>query len=716
MLLKIIEEYKPAALAVAFDLPQPTFRHKIFKEYKAHRPPSPEEFRSQLPLIKKIIETANIKILEKAGFEADDLLGSMAKNASAEDFDVLIISGDTDVLQLVQPHIQVLMPKKGLSEILIYNEEKVVEKYSLLPKQLIDYKGLKGDSSDNIPGVPGIGDKTAVALLQEYGSLEKMLENIDNLPKASIKKKLQENIDQLKLSKYLATIDTSTSIDISPEKCQFQEIPWDKLAPVLKEIELNSLIKQKVSVQEGLFAQPSNEISALDKQKIKEVRLMKYLLNPERALTDKDIQPEDLQCIADLKKELQEKSLLKLYTDIELPLSEILEEMETTGIKIDIAYLTKMSKELGKLLKSLEKDIFEISKENFNLNSPKQLSKILFEKLNLPVIKKTKTGYSTNVEVLETLAEKHEIASKIINYRQISKLKNTYVDTLPLLAEKDPNHRIHSSFNQTATATGRLSSSAPNLQNIPIRTDLGKKIRAAFIPGKNNWQLLSADYSQIELRILAHISQDKNLIQAFQSGEDIHKKTAAEIFNLPLQEVTSEIRSRAKAVNFGIVYGISPLGLAKSTGVTPEEANKYIQAYFKRYPNIKKYMDETIKIAKEKNYVETLLGRRRYIYDINNPNKRFQAFAERAAINAPIQGTAADIIKLAMLAVDKLIKHEKLKCKMLLQVHDELVFEGPENEIKKDSTLIKESMQDAYRLCVPLIVDINTGNNWMEAK
>ncbi|MFC1517524.1 DNA polymerase I [Candidatus Margulisiibacteriota bacterium] len=717
MLLKIIEDMKPAAIGVAFDLPQPTFRHKAYKEYKAHRPPSPEEFRSQLPLIKNVLKAMDIPILEQAGYEADDLLGTLARKASQEDFDTIIITGDTDALQLVSPHVKVVVPKKGFSEVINYDEEKVVERYSLLPKQLIDYKGLKGDPSDNIPGVPGIGDKTAVALLQEYGSLDNILEKIDELPKTSVQKKLQENIEQLKLSKKLATIDINVPYKFIPESFKFKEIHWEKLIPFLKELELHSLAKKhEAAYQEGLFSTASGEHDELDKQKIKEVRLMKYLLNPERALFDKDILQEDILAQDELKKELKAKGLLELYTDIELPLSDILEEMSKTGIKLDIPYLLKMSKDLSKTLKSTEKEIFTVAGEKFNLNSPKQLSVILFEKLNLPVIKKTKTGFSTNAEVLETLAEKYDIASKIIVFRQIAKLKNTYVDTLPALAEKNSKGRIHTSFNQTATATGRLSSSDPNLQNIPIRTELGKKIRAAFIPGFKDWKLLAADYSQIELRILAHISQDKNLIKAFKSGEDIHKNTASEIFEIPLAKVTPEIRSRAKAVNFGIVYGISPLGLAKNTGVSPEEANLYIQAYFKRYPAIKEYMEQTLKKAKEQGYVETLLGRRRYVHDIRNPNKRIQAFAERAAINAPIQGTAADVIKLAMLAVEKDLRKEKLKCTMLLQVHDELVFELPESEVEQASSLIKNSMQNAYQLSVPLIIDVNIGNNWLEAK
>ncbi|MBU0581371.1 MAG: DNA polymerase I [Candidatus Margulisbacteria bacterium] len=717
MLLNLVETEKPAALAVAFDLPKPTFRHKAYAEYKAHRPPAPEEFKQQIPMIKRIVESLNIPIFEKEGFEADDLLGTLAHQASAEDFDTYIVTGDTDALQLVAEHIQVMIPKKGVSEITTYNEAKVVEKYSLLPKQLIDYKSLKGDASDNIPGVPGIGDKTAIALLQEYGSLENLLRKLNNVPKASVKAKLEENKDLALLSRTLATIDTQVPLKIKPEKCQFSEIHWEKLIPVLKELELKSLAKKhEAAVQEGLFSPTTGQNQEIDHQKTKEVRLMKYLLNPERGITDQDIQEEDLLSAEDLKEELKEKGLYKLYADLELPLSDILEEMENTGIKIDVPYLLKMSKELNKMLVGLEKEIFSLAQENFNLNSPKQLSQVLFEKLNLPIIKKTKTGYSTDSEVLETLAEKYEIASKIIEFRQIAKLKNTYVDTLPALAEKDPQERIHTSFNQTTTATGRLSSSNPNLQNIPVRSELGKKIRAAFIPGYKDWKILSADYSQIELRILAHISQDTNLIEAFQSGKDIHKKTASEIFETPLDKVTPELRSKAKAVNFGIVYGISAMGLAKNTGVTPEEANIYIQAYFKRYPKIKDYMDKTLVQVKKLGYVETLLCRRRYIHDIRNPNKRIQAFAERAAINAPIQGTAADIIKLAMLAVAQVLKSQKLKCTMLLQVHDELIFELPENEISNASKLIKETMQNVYKINVPLIVDINTGDNWMEAK
>jgi DNA polymerase-1 len=717
MLLKIIEEQRPAALCVAFDLPQPTFRHKEYKEYKAHRPPSPEEFRSQLPLIKNVLKAMDIPVLEEPGYEADDILGTLSRKGAEEDFDCLIISGDTDVLQMTGPHIKVIIPKKGISDIVTYDEEKVVEKYALLPKQLIDYKALKGDPSDNIPGVPGIGDKTAVALLQEYGSVDDLLKKAGTLSKETLRTKLQENKEVLLLSKRLATIDQNVPLKIRPQDCVFTEVHWEKLVPVLKEMELNSLAKHhEAALQEGLFAAPKDHNNDLDQQKVKEVRIMKYLLNPERALSAEDIQPEDLSAIEELKEDLKAKGMWELYTDIELPLSEILEEMEKRGIKIDIPYLVKMSKEMEALLTGYEKDIYGAAGEEFNINSPKQLATILFEKLSIPVIKKTKTGYSTDAEVLETLAEKYPIASRIIEYRQIAKLKNTYVDTLPALAREDKHQRVHTSFNQTVTATGRLSSSEPNIQNIPARTEIGKKIRAAFIPGFPGWKLLSADYSQIELRILAHVSRDENLIAAFKSGEDIHKSTAAEIFEVPLDQVTAELRSRAKAVNFGIIYGISAMGLAKNTGVTPEEAQIYINAYFKRYPKIKEYMDSTMEKAKKLGYVETLLKRRRYIHDIRNPNARIRAFAERAAINAPIQGTAADIIKLAMLSVDKNLRHEKLKCSLLLQVHDELVFELPEEEIASAAALIKTDMEKAYVLDVPVIVDINAGNNWLEAK
>ncbi len=719
MLLKLIEDQEPAAIAIAFDTPQPTFRHTQYKEYKAHRPPSPAEFRSQVPLIKDVCRAMGITVLEAPGYEADDILGTLSTKAAKEDFNCLIISGDTDILQMVSPHISVMLPKKGISETITFNEEKVVEKYGLLPKQLIDYKALKGDPSDNIPGVPGIGDKTAVALLQEYGNVDTLIEKTPTISKESLRTKLTEHKEQLLMSRSLTTIETDMPLPKKPSDCVFTGIPWDKLVPVLKELELTALAKHHEAAEQGdLFAAlaPAAHNTEVDKQKVKEVRLMKYLLNPDRALTNDDITPEDVLSIDDLKKDLKDKGLFELYTDLELPLSDILETMEQHGIKIDIPYLLKMSREMEKQLSEFEKDIYAAAGEEFNLNSPKQLAHILFEKLSLPVIKKTKTGYSTDAEVLETLAEKFPIASKIIEYRQISKLKNTYVDTLPALAQEDKHQRIHTSFNQTTTATGRLSSSEPNIQNIPARTEVGRKIRAAFIPGHEGWKLLSADYSQIELRILAHVSQDTNLIEAFKSGEDIHKKTASEIFEVPLGDVTNELRSRAKAVNFGIIYGISAMGLAKNTGVTPDEAQRYITAYFSRYPKIKEYMDGILVKAKKDGFVETPLKRRRYIHDINNPNGRIRAFAERAAINAPIQGAAADIIKLAMLAVDNVLRREKLKCTMLLQVHDELVFELPENEVDRATELIKKTMENAYHMDVPLVVDVNAGNNWLEAK
>jgi DNA polymerase-1 len=733
-LFSLLEEKKPDALAVAFDLPQPTFRHKLYKEYKAQRPPAPDEFRSQVPLIKNIIRQANIPIFELAGFEADDVLGAAAEQAVRAGYDVRILTGDKDCMQLVNEWVHLLMPQKGAAELKEIDAAAVGERFGgLQPAQIIDLKALMGDPSDNIPGVPGIGEKTAVALLQEYGAVENLKKNVENIKKQSVRTKIAANLESLNLSYRLATIDTKAPGKFDLDLGRRENIDVARAVPLLKELQLASLVKKyggsapaetnavpetaapnRAAPEQGdLFS----EITApkLDPQKALTARLMKYLLHPERAILPESINQNDIDELPEYERLLKEQDLYKLYEEIELPLAGVLAEMQEQGVKIDTAFLAKMSKELGASIADLEKKIFAAAGQEFNLNSPKQLGEIFFEKLKMPVLKKTKTGYSTDAAVLEELAYDYDIARQLLEYRQLAKLKSTYVDALPLLI--DPRDgKLHTSFNQTVTATGRLSSSEPNLQNIPIRSEAGKKIRQAFIPEKSGQVLLSADYSQIELRILAHYADEKNLQEAFAQGLDIHQSTAAKVFGVPLDKVTAAQRSQAKAVNFGIAYGMSARRLARDVGIPQNEAQKFIDSYFAMYPGIKKYIDDTIALARRQGFVTTLLGRRRHFPELKTGNKQVAAMAERAAINMPIQGTSADLIKIAMLRVAQALKEKKFKAKMILQVHDELVFDLPESEVAAVEALVKEIMTSVYVLKVPLAVNTASGKNWLETK
>lgn len=721
MLLTILEEKKPEAVAVAFDRPEPTFRHEAYKEYKAHRPPSPAEFRSQLPIIKEFLQALNISVFELPGFEADDVLGTLANKSAEEGFEVIIITGDRDALQLVNDHIHVILPIKGLSETKEFDLKAVEEKYEgLKPAQLIDLKALTGDASDNIPGVSGIGEKTALALLLEFKDLANLYRNINNVPRQNIKLKLLENKAIVEQSRFLAEINNNVPINIDLEKTSIEKLNWQNLVPLLKKYQLNSLIKKiesNADGQETLFNPNTYNVEKkdFDKEKVLQARLKKYLLNPERQYKNEDIEQNDIDSIAQYGEELKAKGMYDIYKNIELPLASILEDMEKTGIRLDVSFLAKMSKELEHFMQGLEHSIYSLAGQNFNINSPKQLSEIFFEKLKMPVIKKTKTGFSTDASVLEELAGEFDIAKKILEYRQMAKLKSTYVDALPLLVNPKTG-KLHTHYNQTATATGRLSSSEPNLQNIPIRTEMGKRIRQAFIADNENNVLLTADYSQIELRILAHIADEAGLIKAFQDNLDIHQATAAEVFGVPLEKVSVSQRSQAKAVNFGIAYGMAARRLAQTVGLPLKEAQEFIDNYFRKYPGIKNYIDNTIQFAKKQGYVTTLLGRRRYFKEINSPNKKIAAEAERAAINTPIQGTAADFIKIAMINITKEIEHNKLKGKMILQVHDELVFDVPKHEAYDLECLVKKQMENVYQLKVPLVINTATGSNWLEAK
>lgn len=854
MLLKIFEAEKPEWAAVVFDRPEPTFRDEIFAEYKAQRPPVAQEFLTQEPYIKKIVTALKIPIIEKAGFEADDLIGTLARQAEKQGWEVLIVTGDLDSLQLVSPQIKVLSTRKGITDTVIYDLAAIKQRYGLTPEQLVDYKALRGDPSDNIPGVAGIGEKTAAGLITEFGTLENVYKNLSRIEPEGLRQKLEAGRNSAFLSQKLVQMDTQVPLEVDFEKMAFHFSPASPEALALfSELDFKSLLKKYQS--QALFNIPAkktdfsklsfqivktekelkeflavvsrapviafdletsslNSFEAqiigaafafgnknyylpfspekyekllkkiqpiLENEKIKkichnakfEIKILKehgfnpagfffdtmvaaYLINPEKnryGLKDLalEILGKKMQSYSELtasekskkarplfeipekdlaryssddaastfalyqvfQKELAEKKLEDLFEKIEMPLTEILAGMELAGVKIDAQKLGRISQTLAEKMKTLEKEIFCIAGEVFNLNSPQQLGKILFEKLKMPFFRRTKTGASTAADVLAKLAAEYEIAAKILEYRTFSKLKSTYTDALPELIDPKTN-RVHTSFNQTVTATGRLSSSEPNLQNIPIRTEIGQKIREAFMAEKGS-KLLAFDYSQIELRILAHFSEDKKLIEAFANDLDIHSATASQIFKVPLEEVTSEMRRTAKTINFGVIYGMGALSLAEGLKISRSEAQKYIEEYFNNYFDVREYLNNTLAEAREKGFVTTLFGRRRYFPEIAGPASKFRSFAERAAINAPLQGSAADVIKLAMVKIHQALKEKKFQAKMILQVHDELIFEAPEAEVNSVTKLVKETMENACELKVPLKVSVGVGANWAEA-
>jgi DNA polymerase-1 len=845
MLLKVLRDHKPDGIAVVFDAKGPTFRSKLYPAYKAHRPSVPPDLTAQIPYIKKIVAGFRIPALEKEGYEADDVIGTIAKRAEKDGIAVVIVSGDKDLLQLVSDKVTLLDTMKNSHKGL----RDVKERFGVTPERLPDIMGLSGDSVDNIPGVPGIGEKTAVDLIKRFGSLDTLLGKLEGIKEKELKKKTKEKIllhkDQALLSRDLAIIDTHVSIEIRWDDFLLSPPDEEGLRAVFKELEfhkfLQDLFPQKsisyekyhlvttteevtrliadlkkaacfsldlettsrdpitakvvgfsfsYKLHEAYYCpvahdypgvppqlplsmvfeklQPLLEDSQIKKygQNIKydylvlrrhgvklegivcDTMVAAYLLNPTRRsnslesiaqeylehqmityneVTEKGqgFQKVDLQqamryscedadvtfLLAELlMKKLPEQDLRDLFLQIELPLVEVLAEMELWGVKIDPDLLSELSKELEGRLWQLEKQIYNLVGEEFNINSTQQLGKILFEKIKLPVIKKTKTGYSTDVEVLEQLAAEHELPRAVLEYRSLAKLKSTYVDALPKLIDSFTG-RVHTSYNQTVTATGRLSSSDPNLQNIPIRTEDGRRIREAFVPEAGCW-LISADYSQIELRILAHLAKDATLIKAFQEGEDIHTRTASEIFGISQQEVTPLMRREAKVINFGVIYGMSPYGLAKELGVEPKVAADYIEEYFRRYQGVKSYIDGILKEAKEKGYVTTLYKRRRYLPEINSSNRTARQFAERTAINTPIQGTAADLIKIAMIRIYRRIQESGFKAKMIMQVHDELVLEVPDDECEKMQRMVKEEMEGVIEMVVPLRVSVEKGRNW----
>jgi len=840
MLMKLIQDEKPDYLAVAFDLKGPTFRHERYQQYKAHRKPMPDDLVGQMPIIKKVISAYRIPIFEQKGYEADDILATISKKAEKEKLDTFIVTGDKDALQLVSPFIKVYNPQKGGC---IFDEEMVKATYGISPSQITDLMAIMGDASDNIPGVPGIGEKGARELMIEFGSLENLMKNVDKVKSVSKKKLIQEHKDSAFLSKELATVVTDIPIDVDFSELVLKGPDTKELMQIFKELEFTKLLKElapsdevggeyvlidtkkkmddvlhilreqkefvldfETTHEDPMRAEPvgislcwsddkayyipfnlkteltaekvlSNMRDILEDKNIKKIgqnikyeyivlsnidirlegiyfdtMVASYVINPSKMthnLGDLSIEylNHRMTPIQDLigkgkeaitmdmvdvnkvmkyscddsyityrlkkifEKELKKKGLEKLFYNIEMPLCEVLACMEIEGVSIDAHYLSGLSEEMGHKLDIYRKKIHELAGEEFNINSPKQLKQILFDKMKLPIVKRTKTGPSTDEEVLRTLAEKNILPRELLKYRVFSKLKSTYVDALPELINPK-TARIHTSFNQAVTQTGRLSSSKPNLQNIPIRTEEGRKIRRAFLPVGKADILLSADYSQIELRVMAHVSKDSYLIKAFTEGRDIHKFTASLVYNVDEKDVTDRMRSSAKTVNFGIIYGMGPFRLSKDLGIPINEAKEFIDNYFERYSGVKKYLDDTLKEVRDKKYVKTIMHRIRYIPEILSENSRVRSFAERTAINTPIQGSAADIIKMAMINIYR--KMRSMKSRMIMQVHDELVFNVAKPEVKDVISIVREDMENVVKLRVPLGVNMKIGKNWLD--
>ena len=872
IMFKVMEDLNPEYMAVAFDLKAPTARHKLYDGYKATRKGMPEELAQQMPIIKDILQRMNITIIEKEGYEADDILGTLAKRAEKEGMEVTIVSGDRDTFQLASEKIKIRIPhtKMGKTETDTFDEEKIIEKYGVKPKQLIEVKGLMGDTSDNIPGVPGVGEKTALGLIQEYESIDKIYETIENNPEAikgKLKEKLSANKGLAMLSRTLGTINIEVPIDKQISDLKIVEWDNEKVLEIFKVLKFNRFIERfsekfQIQVDENLQNKEIKdfftlkEINITNEKEIQEVikhiqisKKIVYILGKIEDLTIRDmihkkinrisICDEEKNVVYDIKldneafncyfknifeseeikkygyqlcedyvllkqlkitmkniyydaeiaaydlnqtmgnysieniagvylnidayeylskyenetkkskqmtlfqaeeeekndnekyingfkvyliqkiynatiKKLEEMNLLSLFETIEMPLIQVLGEMQFVGMKVDKEELMNFGNQLKAQIENLKIDIYNLCGEEFNINSTKQLGEVLFEKLKLPVYKKTKSGYSTDVDVLEKLKGEHPVIEKILEYRSLMKLNSTYVDGLiPYINEK--TGRVHSYFHQTITATGRISSTEPNLQNIPTREELGKQLRKVFKP-EEGYIFIDADYSQIELRVLAHISQDEHMLQAFRNDEDIHKQAASKVLGIPIEEVTKEQRSSAKAVNFGIVYGISDYGLAEQLGISRKKAKEYIEQYLEKYSGIKKFMDQIVEEAREKGYVETLFHRRRYIPELTSNNYMVRQFGMRAAMNTPIQGTAADIMKIAMIQVYRRLQEEKLDAKLILQVHDELMIECRTEEKEAVKKLLQECMENAAQLDIPLKVEVSEATNWYDAK
>ena len=737
----LLKRLKPTHVAVAFDPAGPTFRHEAFEQYKAQRQETPEDIRWAVPYIKQILVAMNIPVLEVAGYEADDLIGTLAHKAEKHGFEVYMATPDKDYGQLVTEHVFMYRPRHtgGFEKL---GPQEVCEKYGLQNQlQVIDLLGLMGDSSDNIPGCKGVGEKTAVQLLQQFGSIDNLLANTDQL-KGALQRKIQEHVEDIRFSRFLATIKTDVAIDFEAESLVYQERNWEKLAPLYRELEFNSLLKQapvdltnnlavsakkttKKSKQPeatlDLFAaaMPDTTPIPLREDTVEivdgtqgtnesfEGRLVSYLLNPEVAYNpSQPIQWEALKA---------DSALWNLYHEVELPLAQVLHDMEQAGVRIDVEMLKQAELQLNEELQSIEQKIYASVGITFNINSPKQVGEILFDHLQLDSkAKKSKTGqYSTSEEVLLALKPKHEVVGLILSYREIKKLISTYIAALPTYINPTTG-KIHTTYNQTVTATGRLSSSNPNLQNLPIRSERGQLIRQAVIPDEG-CLFLSADYSQIELRLMAHFSQDPHLVQAFISGQDIHAATAAKIFNVSIDNVTKDQRRQAKTANFGIIYGISAFGLAQQLDCSRAEAKALIDGYFTAFPGVIDYIERQKQLAREQGYAVTLFGRKRYLPDILSHNATVRSFAERNAVNSPIQGTAADIIKMAMVTIHRRLKEEGLKAQMIMQVHDELNFNVPISEVDRVREIVVSEMQNVVHLTVPLIADCGIGDNWLQA-
>lgn len=837
IMFKIIDSKQPDYMAVAFDVHQPTFRHEMFKDYKGTRKPMMEELREQVPVIKELLQKMNITTVELPGYEADDVIGTLSKKGEKAGMEVDVISGDRDLLQLASDHITICIPKtkKGQTTVEEYNTEGVRKLYKVTPTEFIDVKALMGDSSDNIPGVPGIGEKGATAIISQFGSIENAYDHADEISNTRNRNALLNNYEMAQMSKTLATINIQSPVEVTPEQCKLEDIYTEDALEMIKRLEFKSMIQRFGSVTstndcEGGFKYINNPFDADpifeqaknaenvgifiyrnkdnfgvslcfnngnvyyigkegfvtedyiiekvrdlvnakakltilnikenndilgndDVESIFDISIAAYLLNPLQNTYDYDDIareylgmnvpafdeifpktkksetpsyeiPENILKYAcynayvaykakdALTEKLKETEMLDIYNNVEIPLTYALYDMEQAGIMVAGDKLKEYGERLKTGIDALEKDIYAEAGHEFNINSPKQLGEILFGEMQLPGGKKTKTGYSTSASVLEKLEPDYPFVSKILEYRQLAKLKSTYADGLAVYIGED--NRIHGKFNQTITATGRISSTEPNLQNIPVRMPLGREIRKVFIP-KEGCVFIDADYSQIELRILAHMSDDKNLIDAYNHSKDIHAATASLVFHVPLEEVTKEQRSNAKAVNFGIVYGISSFGLSNDLSISRKEAEQYIKDYFISYPGIKNYLDNSVKEAKEKGYSVTMFGRRRPIPELTSGNFMQRQFGERVAMNSPIQGSAADIMKIAMINVAKELKEKDLKSKIVLQVHDELLIEAYENEVEQVKDILKRNMEQAAHLNVPLDVDVQVGNNWDEA-
>ena len=825
ILLKLIKEQEPDYICAAFDVKAPTFRHKQYEGYKAQRKPMPEGLAAQMPLAKDVLRAMGVTILEKEGYEADDIIGTVARLCEESEISCFIATGDKDDLQLASDKTKVILTvtKSGYNETIIYDDKAVKEKYHVTPTEFIDVKALMGDPSDNIPGVKGVGEKTAMSLIEKHHSIEYIYENIDDIGlKGTMLQKMKDGREMAFMSKELATINRNTPIEFNAEKCVFDGFENNgELYEILKRLELNSIIKKldlsgvdNVKENEDIFKDFSYQVGdknmisgdkvtvVLDfdgdnissaavgagnnavvlneqddiKELLEDDSIAKVMFDVKEAIVKLNCRI-DIKNIADdtaiaaylvdpakneytieklaseyfgtviEKPEVKQLSLLddvetdrseylakcavalgvlnerigdkengqeKLYQEVELPLVTVLAHLEINGFLVDDHQLKEFADKLGEKIDALTNEIYMLAGEEFNINSPKQLGVILFEKLELKPVKKTKTGYATNADVLEKLRDKHPIVNFIMEYRQLAKLKSTYCDGLRAVV--NPNtHRIHSVFTQTVTVTGRLSSTEPNLQNIPTRTELGREIRKMFV-AKEGYVLVDADYSQIELRVLAHIANDETMINAFRNNEDIHAVTASQVLGIPLEDVTKEQRSSAKAVNFGIVYGIGEFSLAQDLHISVKEAKAYIESYLEKYHGVRNYMESIKEQAKKDGYVKTMLNRIRYIPELKSPNYNIRQFGERVALNTPIQGTAADIIKLAMVRVDNRLINEGLKSKLILQVHDELIVEAHKDEVDKVKQILSEEMQSAMELNVPLKVDMSTGHSWYDAK